>query len=45
MTAVVAPLKAMLLAMRVLAYWLWVLQTVVDGLVWAWEFVIVILVS
>lgn len=38
----VAPFEALLLAMRILAYWLWVLKTLFDILAWAWELVIVI---
>lgn len=36
-------LRVLLLAMRVLAYWLWVLKTLFDGLAWVWEFVMLIL--
>lgn len=38
-----ALLQMILLAMRILAYWLWALKTLSDVLVWVWEFVIVIL--
>ncbi len=38
-----APFEALMLAMRVLAYWLWVFQTLFNVLAWVWELVIVIL--